>query len=287
MKLNPYVSIIIAATLAASSGIFIKSAKLPSTSITFFRMSIPIIVLITYFAIKKTRINLGNYKIMLLASSLNAVRMILFIVGYMYASLGNAIIIMFTWPIFATIFSMIILKEKVSKRNAVLIIVAFLGIAFVYANKEFSLDDKETIGMAAMLLCAIIYSLTTVIFKKELTNHTTAETIFFQNIVGAIIFLPFVLLSKPLPTQSQIIIASSYGLIVGLFAFLFFFYALQKIKVSTYSIFAYWEVLATVFFGILLYDERITANMLIGGLLIISAGLFIEKEKSDIVADIY
>lgn len=284
MKLNPYLAIILGTTITASSGVFIKLLNLPSTSITFFRVFIPVIILSCYFGLKKIKLFRGNYKIMLFASGLNAARMFLFMVGYLFTSIGNAIIILFTWPIFATIFGAIFLKEKITKRTSVLVGMAFLGVILMYLDKEISFGNRDFLGMAAMLFSAIIYSVTAVIFKKELINYAETETIFYQNLAGAIIFLPFIFINKPTPTIIQISVAVSYAFLVGVVAFLLFFFALKKLKMSHYSLSTYWEVPAALIFGVIFFKEKITLNIILGGFLIIAAGLLLKKEKADLTA---
>lgn len=280
MRMNPYFAVIIAATIGGSSGVFIKLLNLSSTSITFFRVFVPVIILLFYFRWEKTKLFQGNYKIMLAASGLNAARMFLFFVAYLYTSIGNAVIILFTWPIFATIFGAILLKEKVTKRTSLLIGMAFLGIVVMYLNKEISFGNKDFIGMVAMLLSAILFSLTAVIFKKELINYSKTETVFYQNFIGAIVFLPFIFINKPLPTITQISVATIYGFLVGIVAFLLFFFALKKLKMSHYSLLTYWEVPAALIFSVIFFKEIITLNMIIGGALIVIAGLLLRKEKT-------
>lgn len=279
MKFNPYLAIIIAATIGGSSGVFIKLIDLPATTITFFRMAIPVIILLVYLQHKGRKLFRGNYKIMMAASVLNATRMFLFFVGYLYTSIGNAVIILFTWPIFGSLFSAIFLKEKVSARTALLIGLAFGGIVIMYFNKEISFDSKDFIGMAAMLLSAILFSITAVIFKKELTNYSRTETIFYQNLVGAIAFLPFLFINAPFPTAMQIGAASFYGFLIGIIAFVLFFYALKRLKMSHYALFTYWEVIAALFFGVLFFGEHISWNMVLGGSLILSTGVLLRKKK--------
>lgn len=286
MKLNPYLAVVLAATIGGSSGIFIKLLNLSPTSITFFRLFIPVAVLLVYFYWKKVRLFQGNYKIMLVASGLNAVRIFLYMVAYLYTSIGNAVILLFTWPIFATIFGAIFLKEKVSKRTALLIGMAFVGIIIMYSNKEISFGSNDFVGMGAMLLSAIIFSITVVIFKKELKNYSKTETIFYQNLLGAIVFLPFIFINKPLPTITQVSMASIYAFLVGIIGFLLLFYALKKLKMSHYSLLTYWEVPAALIFGVIFFKEVITLNMIFGGALIIVAGLLLRKEKTSAQNDI-
>jgi len=282
MKLNPYLAIILAATIGGANGVFVKLIDLPSTTISFFRMVVPVVFLLLYFSWKKVKIWRGNYKIMLLASVLNAGRMFLYFLAYLYTSIGNGVIILFTWPIFATIFGVLILKEKVTKRNMLLIGLAFAGIVLMYLNKEISLDSKDFLGMAFMLISAIMFALTAVIFKKQLTEYSKTETIFFQNLVGAAIFFPFIFFNRPLPSLGQATVGVIYGLIVGIFAFSLFFYALKKLKMSHYSLFTYWEVPAALIFGVFFFDEKITWNIIVGGILIIISGWLLRKKKTNI-----
>jgi len=279
MKLNPYLAIIIAATIGGSSGVFIKLIDLPATTITFFRMAVPVIVLLGYLHYKRTKLFRGNYRIMMVASVLNATRMFFFFVGYLYTSIGNAVIILFTWPIFGSLFSAIFLKEKVSVRTALLIGLAFTGIVIMYLNKEISFGNEDFIGMAAMLLSAILFSITAVIFKKELVYYSKTETIFYQNLVGAVAFLPLLFIYTPVPSAMQIGAASLYGFLIGIVAFTLFFYALRRLKMSHYALFTYWEVIAALFFGVLFFQEQITWNMLIGGSLILATGIMLRKKK--------
>lgn len=283
-KLNPYLAILIAATLGGCSAIFVKLINMSATSLTFFRTFVPVIILLVYFSFigwKNINIMKGNYKIMLLASLFNAVRMFLYFFALIYTSVANAIIILFTWPIFASIFGIIFFKEKVSKKEFGLILLAFTGIIIMYLDKNIAFGSKDFIGMGAMLLSAISFAITVVIFKKELKYYSKTETIFYQNLIGALVFIPFFIyntINEPI-TMIQTSSAILYGLVVGIGVFLLFFYALKKLSVSHYSLFSYWEVIAAVIFGLIFLKETITINIIVGGSLIIVSGFLLTKEK--------
>ena len=281
MKVNPYLAILLAATIGGASGVFIKLIDLPATTITFFRMAVPVIILLGYLHYKGIRLFRGNYRMMMLASVLNALRMFLFFVGYLYASIGNAVIILFTWPIFGTLFSAIFLKEKVSVRTSILIGLAFLGIVTMYVDTEISFGNEDFIGMAAMLFSAIFFAITAVIFKQKLKVYSRTETIFYQNLVGAVAFLPFVFINTPIPSALQMGAASFYGILIGIVAFMMFFYALKRLKISHYALFTYWEVIAALFFSLLFFGEDITWNMVLGGGLILATGILLRKRTEN------
>ncbi|MBI5073283.1 DMT family transporter [Candidatus Woesearchaeota archaeon] len=233
MRLNPYVAVILGATFGATSGVFIKLLQLPPTTMTFFRVFIPTVAVLLYILfVKKTKLIRGNWKLMLGASALNAIRMFLYFVAYLYTTLGNAVIMSQTWPIFAAIFGMFFLSEKVTKRTIFLIALAFLGVIIMSLNKEISFANKEFFGMLVMMISGMIYAITAIIFKKELANYSKTETIFYQNVVGAVVFLPFIFINKPLPTVMQGMSGTIYGFLVGVIAFTLFFYGMKKLPMS-------------------------------------------------------
>lgn len=277
MKLNPYLEVIFAAAIWGSSGVFIKYLNLPATTMSFFRVIVPTLIITVYFLIKKKKLFKGDNKLMLFASLLNAIRMFLYFVAYIYTSIGNAVIMLYTWPIFAAIFGFFILKEKITKRGIFLMMLAFAGIVFVYLNKEFSFADNDFIGMTAMLISAFVYSLSFIIFKKESEKYSKWETIFYQNLVGCFLFLPFLFINKPLPNLNQVSVVTVYALLIGMVGFGLFFSALKKIKASTASSLSYFEVVSAILFGIIFFKEVLTWNVVVGGLMIVVSTILMRK----------
>ncbi|MBI5635439.1 DMT family transporter [Candidatus Micrarchaeota archaeon] len=280
MKLNPFAEAILAGIIFGSSGAFVKYLNLPPTTISFFRLAVPTLILLAFFAVKKTRLFRGDNKLMLIASTINAARIFLYFIGFTYASIANAVIVLYTWPIFATILGGIALKEKIDKKTILALAVAFAGIAFAYWGKQFSFADKDFLGMTAIILSSLGYAVTFIIYKKESKKYSNLETVFYQNVVGAIVFLPFLFINSPFPTIGQIGVSVFYAALIGLVAFALVFSALKKLKASTTAILSYLEVVSAIILGVLLFNESITWNMAVGGFLILSSTLFLTK-KSD------
>ena len=278
MQRKAFLAVLTAATMAGSSGVFIKSIQfLPATSMAFIRLTIPTLLMGGLMLFQGIPFFRGNYRIMLTASLLNALRMYLFFVAYIYTSIGNAVIISYTWPIFTTLFSIFFLKEQVVRRNLGLMGVAFLGILIVYMNQPFSFENKDFMGMSAALGTAIVYATTVVIFKRESPNYSRQEIIFYQNVLGPFIYLPFFLLHRPWPILSDSIIAVSHAIILGILGFNFFFYGLRHLKASTASLLAYIEIISALLFGVFWMKETLTWNMLMGGILIIFSTTLLKK----------
>jgi drug/metabolite transporter (DMT)-like permease len=277
--MNPYYYLILAATLGGSGGIFVKALSLPVTTVAFFRFFVPAIGLGIFFLIKRIKPFHGNYAWMLFISILSAVRMIFYIIGFTSTTIGDAQVLFFTWPIFIVLFSILILKEKVSKRVWLLFLLAFMGVIVLFKDKEFSFSNSDFIGLAYILLTAILTGLMTVLIKKYIKEYSNIETIFYQVLVGALIFLPLFFYNYPLPTTGQLSIGILYGIVVGLIVWGLYFTALRKIKASYFSLLTYWEVPMAAIYASIFLKEYITLNNIIGALFIVGAGIFLIHSK--------
>lgn len=288
MKLNPYLAIIIAMSLGGFNGALVKILDLPAAAISFFRMAVPTVVIAIFLVgVKKQRLLHGNIKEMFAASALNAARMFLYFLTFFFTTVGNGVLILYTWPIFASIFGVLFLKEKMRALDAALILLAFSGVAVMFGNQEWNFHDRDVIGMLLMLASAALYALTIIIYKKHSNEYSALEIIFYQNVVGAIAFLPFVLLhAQSLSLQDASIAGGFFGIVVGIASFLLIFNALKQLTTLRFSLTHYSEALFAVSYGVIFLDESLTWNMVLGGLFIILAGwLLIRKRSSSNLTD--
>lgn len=271
MAKKAFLSIVIGSLIAGLTGLFVKNISVPAVSIAFVRLALPASLLAIWIAWKGIAFFRGNYRVMLLASALNAVRMYLFLTAFIFTSITQAVIMIFTWPVFVNLLSSIWLKEKISRRQIGILFLAFLGIIIIYSDQPFSFHNRDFIGMSAGIGSAIFYSISFIIYKTEIHNYHRNEIIFYQNLVGAFLFLPFFILSKSPPALQDLILMTGYALLMGVVIFNFFFYGLKYLKASQASMIAYVEIISAVSVGILFMGDKITPTILIGGLFIISS----------------
>ncbi|MEM8901543.1 MAG: DMT family transporter, partial [Bacteroidota bacterium] len=273
---KPFWAIIAASIIAGTSGIFIKYVQLPPTSFAFFRVSIPLLVVMVIMISWRIPFFRGNYKYMLGISLINSARMFFFFLTYLLTSVGNAVVALYTWPIFATMFSVWFLGESISRRQVLLILLASLGVVVVSLNKEFSFSTSDLLGIGSALATASLYAGTVVMFKKEMDNYQWPELIFYQNIVSFVVFLPFILFTRPFPNIEQISLASVQAVLIGLGVFGLFFYGLRHLKASQASLLSYLEIVSAIILAFLILDEDITPNLMVGGGMIIASTLFLK-----------
>jgi drug/metabolite transporter (DMT)-like permease len=273
---NPYFKVVLAALAWSTSGIFIRTLNLEPGVLSFFRMAVPAVILFTMLKVQKKKIIKGSIGILLFGSLLNAVRLFLYYLAYSYTSLGNAVVILYTWPIFMTVLSLIFLKEKITLRTALLLVSAFGGIIIVFLNKEFSFKNRDFIGMTAMLVSSLIYSFSLLIFKMKIKDYSTYEVTFYQNVVGAFVCIPFLFIHSGF-TFIQGFFAGFQGFVVGFIAFVLFFSALEKLTSAKASLLSYIEVVAATCIGIFIFRETVTWNLIAGGTIIIGSVILLKK----------
>ncbi len=269
MENRAFLAVLIGASIAGLSGLLIKQMSIPATSIAFIRTALPSICIGIWMALSGIRLFRGNYHKMLLASCLNAARMYLFLLAYIYTSISNAVIILFTWPIFVNLMSSIWLNEHITKKQIFLLLMAFLGIVTIYSDQDLSFADRDFVGMTAGLGSALLYSISYIIYKTEIHNYTRNEVIFYQNLVGGFIFLPFFVLNRPFPGMIDWGYATTYALVMGVLIFNFFFYGLKYLNASKASVIGYFEIVSAVLSGVLVMHEEISYHIVLGGSMIL------------------
>jgi len=278
MKNKAFFVVLSAAILVGTSGLFIKHMSINAVSQAWLRMGVPAIFTAIWMLVNGVPFLRGNWKKMTLTSVIATVRLLLFFVGFIYTSIGNAIILFYTFPIWAAILGSIFLKEKISQKQKRLLILAFLGIIFIFSQKEFSLDNKDFIGMMASLASAFFHAVTVILFKSEGDNFSKNEILFYQNIIGFLVLIPFFQYSEATPTDY--LLGISYGALVGIVGYGLFFYGLKKLMASTASAIMYMEVVSAVILGYLFLGERLSSSMLIGGVIVVGSSFLLGQIKS-------
>ncbi|MFW5689175.1 MAG: DMT family transporter [Spirochaetota bacterium] len=265
---HPSLLVLLAAAIFATSGIFIRFAGLPPASMAFFRMAVPTLLIGGYYLVRRHRIATASIGVRLVASGLNAIRLLLYLVAFANTTIANAVVMLYTWPVFAAFFSVVLLGERVDRVQKLLLALAFSGIPLLYLGKQLSFADRDVVGITAMLGSAVLHALALVLLKRAKPGNDRFESTFFQNLVGSIAFIPALWLTTALSASAaQITIAASYGLVVGLGGFTVFFIALHRMPAAVTSNLSYFEVVVGVLISWLM-GEQVAWNTLVGGALI-------------------
>ena len=79
---------------------------------------------------------------------------------------SQAFIVNYLWPIMSVIFASIILKEKMTVRKGIAIVLSFLGVVIVMGGGAIELNSKTVTGALCCVLGAISYGIFTSLNQK-------------------------------------------------------------------------------------------------------------------------
>ncbi len=264
--------VLVAAALWGTGGLFIRRAGLAPETIAFFRMAVPVVVIGAMFIARSHRISRDGLPLRLLASILNAIRMYFYFLAFTYTSVATAVVTLYTWPIFATLFARPINGEAISRARLGYLGLAFSGVVILYLGADpgqgSTVVARDLIGISSMMLSAVIYALSVVLFKRARSGGSSFETPFFQNLVGAFAFGVLFLVERPNVLPAQVAWATSLGLVGGLAGFTLFFIAVHHISTARASNLAFFEVPVAVLVGTVVLGEPLRVTTVIGGVVI-------------------
>ncbi|WP_167597050.1 DMT family transporter [Leeuwenhoekiella sp. ZYFB001] len=270
-------AVILAALIAGFNGILIKAMPSLSTgAIGWFRAGVPVLFLLPGLLKARQLKVQGNTRMLLMASVINAVRTYFFLLAFIYTSVGNAIVLFYIYPLFITIIETTVYKAPISKKQVLFMLLAFGGIAFTYADKEFSFESRDFIGMLAAILAAVGYAFFVSIFKRQTQDCNRNQLLFYQNLAGAVLFIPFLFGLKDV-ALTHMGIGVFYGLLIGIVQFGLFFFGLKHLNATTAASLMYLEVLSAVLLSFFILNEQLSWNTYVGGALILISSFFISR----------
>lgn len=190
-------------------------------------------------------------------------------------------LLLYTAPIFVMILSVILFKEKITKKKLISLVMTFLGLALV--TGAFSSSDK--ISIFALLLglgSGLGYALYS-IFGKFLVDKYSAITIITYTFVVATIFsVPFSGIVQNfdlLISLKGILSALALAVVSTVLPFLLYTKGLYGMEAGKASILATVEPFVATIVGVLFFKETMTSFKIIGMLLVLLAIIILNVNK--------
>ena len=194
--------------------------------------------------------------------------------GLAYLPFAENIAIYMIGPVITTILAFLILKEKISFVQVVIVIIGLIG-ALIIANPNSASFNFAVIFPFLAALCFAFFTISTKFLNSSDSNQTT---LLYTAITGTILSLPFIIFFWEWPNLNQTMLMFCLGLLATLGHFLFI-EALKIVNASFAAPFVYLTVLLAAFWGYILYEEIPQQNTILGAFLIIIAGIIITKLK--------
>lgn len=186
-------------------------------------------------------------------------------------------------PAFTIIFAKLILKEKITLKKFISLLIASLGVLVVIGyggSKGFNF-----LGDLALIGAAITWALLSVLVKIASKNNSSLIVTAYAIFIGLIFTIPFTvfeLKSTPITyINLNIILGLIYiGVISTAIAFFLWNKGLEMVDTGIGSLFFFFQPLVGSFLGWFLLNEKLGMNFFIGGVLILSSVFVVSYEKT-------
>lgn len=206
----------------------------------------------------------NNKKLLVLRGVFGVISLTCFFGSLNYLAVGTAVSLRYTSPIFAAIFALVFLKEKIKPVQWLLFCVAFLGVIII---KGFD-GNVNSVGLLLIILSAIFLGLIFVVIRKiGNTEHPLVIINYFM--VLAFVFGGLMSIKY---WQNPSLIEWMLLLSLGLFGYvgqLYMTKALQAEETNLIAPIKYVEAILVIIIGAFWFGEIYTLYTLLGVFLII------------------
>lgn len=232
--------------------------------IVFFRSIGTLLFTIPLIIKYKIPILGNNKKWLLIRGIAGVISLTCFFQSLNYLAIGTAVSLRYTSPIFAAIFALIFLKEKIKPIQWLLFLIAFIGVLII---KGFGVDVNST-GLILVILSAIFLGVIFVVIRKiGSTEHPLVIINYFM--VMAFLFGGIMSINYwKHPNTTEWVLLLSLG-VFGYIGQLYMTKAFQLYETNVIAPLKYLEVIFMIIIGAFWFDEVYNYWTLLGIVLIV------------------
>lgn len=276
-----YGEIIAAGILWSFAGIFAKMINgMPAQSIIFYRVTFAFVILFIFLLISGNLKNVGlkdKKKYLLLFSILQAITMVAYFISILEASVSVAVLLLYTAPVYVTVFSPFILKEKLTRKGLIALILSIAGIVLIVGPAKLELSGLS-IGIIAGIISGITFGFEVMTSKYISKTYSGYSQAFWSFVIAMIMLLPFGIV------PIDVVSGNLTGLLMlaifpTILAVSLYFNGLKKVSAANASILGLLEPLSAVILAVLFLNEKLSIPEIAGGTLILVSAALVTKKK--------
>jgi drug/metabolite transporter (DMT)-like permease len=250
-------------------------------SLAFFRWSLATLIItpIAWSSYKREKQYIKENIKYLFWVSLSGIALFntcIYVSGHFTSAINMALIGTTSSPIFATIFAIVFLKEKISLGRVIGLILCIVGILILLSKGSFEklLALHFGVGDLWILAAGFCFAVYSVLVRKKPATISSLHFLMLIFSMGALMLFPFFLIESwylPKPQFTAPLIGSILYLGFGtsVLAFLCWNIALQKLGTSRTVLFGNLTPIFSTLEAVLILGEKISSIHLLSGLLVI------------------
>lgn len=266
-------------------GLFRKYIDAPSSVVALARALFGALFLLVWFAVIRRKPDFkairANWKWLVLSGVLLGFNWIVLFEAYNYTSVAVATLCYYMGPAIVIAVSVLLFKEKLTRKKTICLILAFIGMILVSGITEGSRGGSIK-GVLLGFLAACIYA-GIVLLNMQLKDIEGLDRTVTQLAAGAVVMLPYVLATENLGsiqwTGKSLVMLFIICLVHTGVAYVLYFDKIGKLPAQTVAILSYVDPVVAVLCSAFILKEDISTLALGGAVLVIGALSFSEYER--------
>lgn len=210
-----------------------------------------------------------NNTLLISRAIVGSLSMLLFFMSVKHLSIGTAVSLRYIAPIFAAIFAVFLLKEKIKPLQWIFFLISLFG---VFVLKGFD-NQLNTIGLVLVMLASLLSGLVYIIISKIGKSEHPIVIVNYFMIFAAILGGALSINNWVTPKGNEWYFLTSLG-VFGYLGQVYMTKAFQNASTNIIAPIKYFEVIYTATIGVFLFGEIYTfysflgISLIIGGLIL-------------------
>ena len=283
-KLEQLFSMLIFGTI----GIFVRFIPLPSSVIALARGIIGAAFLLLIVCARRSRLSLAairrNLPLLLASGAFLGFNWMLLFEAYRYTTVATATLCYYLAPVFITLASPLVLRERLTPVKVLCVVAALFGMALVSGVWEAGAGGSRSLtGVLLGVGAAVLYACI-VLLNKKLKDIAAFDTTIMQLGISALVLLPYALLTES-AAQMQIsplsgVLLLTVGILHTGVAYALYFGSIRGLPAQTVAIFSYIDPIVAILLSALLLKERMGLAGGVGAELVLGSTLISEVSEA-------
>lgn len=260
-----------------SIGIFVKGIPLPSSVIAAFRGIVGALFIFLYMLIARKKILRDEIKENALKLFISGFAIgfnwIFLFESYRYTSIATATLCYYMAPVFVVAAAPIFLKERLTLKSVICIVVALAGMFLVSGASLGSATDIY--GILFALAAAVLYA-SVIICNKKMGKIAAETRALLQLFVAGITVLPYALITNDIGkvtlSTEAVILLFIIGIVHTGLAYAMTLGSVAKVEAGTVAVLSYIDPIVAILLEAVLINKALpTVTVTLGAILILGA----------------
>ena len=276
--------LIFSVSVFGTIGIFVRWIGLPSSVIALVRGAVGAAFLLLLARFRHAPIDRAalrrRWQLLLLSAAMMSFNWITLFEAYRYTTVATATLCYYMAPIFVTLISPVLLRERLTARKLLCVFLALAGMVFVSGVPQSGLPGPSEAKGILLALCSAALYAGVILINKYLAGVPAYDRTLLQLACAAAVMIPYILLTEDLSAMSVTPLGAVLLLIMAVFhtgwCYALYFGSMTVLSAQTVALFSYIDPIVAILLSALLLREPLGWSGILGAALVLGSTLVSE-----------